>query len=502
YFEPEELEIYLMAEDIRALLEAERIVFFEGEEQFWDFFQKDKGLPPTIFYGENYQYFKEKWENLYILRNLHCSAQKRNLELYYLENDESIRERIKSGKFKILFITSLFTTILQYHTRDLALEAEKLGCSVKILTEEMPIEMMPPTRVCQAVEEFRPDMVFSIDHFRYEFNLPSSLRWGCWIQDPMSHIMNPLSIEKMEKRDLILNHFTTWGKFLALGYGERCTMIDAPIPANEEVYKPYELSDEEWVQYGADLSFVCHASDDEKLLKDSKGNSEVADVLVQYICNAYKESVYQWGEFLYTKEEFALFIQEKLRELDIIGEEKDFVAQLSLFMFDKYNQRIYRITLVQWLIDAGYTNIKLWGNGWMENEKFKPYAMGPAENGEELSKIYQASKINIGNNIMTTAAARAWECMLSGGFYLSNWIPEEADITDIRRIVKLGEDVDFFRTKEEFLKKIDFYLTHEEARRKMIEKGRAISLEKMTYKKLMERIMDTLKEKCNEEGYN
>ncbi|MEG1595362.1 MAG: glycosyltransferase, partial [Lachnospiraceae bacterium] len=283
---------------------------------------------------------------------------------------------------------------------------------------------------------------------------------------------------------------------------ERCTMIDAPIPANEEVYKPYELSDEEWVQYGADLSFVCHASDDEKLLKDSKGNSEVADVLVQYICNAYKESVYQWGEFLYTKEEFALFIQEKLRELDIIGEEKDFVAQLSLFMFDKYNQRIYRITLVQWLIDAGYTNIKLWGNGWMENEKFKPYAMGPAENGEELSKIYQASKINIGNNIMTTAAARAWECMLSGGFYLSNWIPEEADITDIRRIVKLGEDVDFFRTKEEFLQKIDFYLTHEDARRKMIEKGRAISLEKMTYKKLMERIMDTLKEKCNEEGYN
>ena len=106
-------------------------------------------------------------------------------------------------------------------------------------------------------------------------------------------------------------------------------------------------------------------------------------------------------------------------------------------MFEVFNQRLFRTTVVDWLIEAGYTNLKLWGNGWLKDPKYSKYAMGPAENGETLSKIYQASKINIGNNIMTTSAARAWECMLSGGFYMSNFIPPDADVTDIRKILKL-----------------------------------------------------------------
>ena len=148
-------------------------------------------------------------------------------------------------------------------------------------------------------------------------------------------------------------------------------------------------------------------------------------------------------------------------------------------------------------MDAGYTNIKLWGNGWSDNEKYREYAMGPAENGETLSKIYQASKIVIGNNILTTAAARAWESMLSGAFYLSNYIPENADITDIRKVLE-EKDYVMFHTKEELLEKVSYYLSHEEERLKMVQRGRKAALAKMTYDSLMKRVLDTVAERLEE----
>ena len=167
-----------------------------------------------------------------------------------------------------------------------------------------------------------------------------------------------------------------------------------------------------------------------------------------------------------------------------------FINYLADDMYCWFNQRVYRQALVDWILDAGFTNIKLWGKGWQDSEKYQRYAMGPAENGETLSKIYQASKIVIGNNVMTTAAARAWETMLSGGFYLSNYIPEEEDVTDIRKIVTIGEDVIMFYSREDLIEKLHYYLEHENERQEMIKRGRKAALEKMTFDILMKRTVE------------
>ena len=116
--------------------------------------------------------------------------------------------------------------------------------------------------------------------------------------------------------------------------------------------------------------------------------------------------------------------------------------------------------------------------------------MGSAENGETLSKIYQASKIVVGNNIVTTAAARAWETMLSGGFYISNYIPEEEDAVDIRKIIEVGKDVVMFYNREDLIEKLHYYLEHDEERKKMAERGRKAALDKMTYDVLMKRVLE------------
>ena len=173
----------------------------------------------------------------------------------------------------------------------------------------------------------------------------------------------------------------------------------------------------------------------------------------------------------------------------------DGLEKLVEDMYNWFNQSVVRQVLVDWILDAGFTNIKLWGDEWKLSRKYEKYAMGPAENGEILSKIYQASKIVIGNNFLGTSAARVWESMLSGGFYMSNYVPPYLDAEDIRKIVKIDEEVIMFYNKEDLLQKISYYLSHEEERQRMIEIGRKVALERMTFDSLMKRVLKEVPER-------
>ena len=241
---------------------------------------------------------------------------------------------------------------------------------------------------------------------------------------------------------------------------------------------------------------MCHASDvDEHIdqfVKHNQMNQETSEIVCA-IYKGYHNYVYESGEVFYNTNTFKEFISGCLLQVYNVKMESYMIDNIAKDMYENFNQRVYRQVLVDWILDAGITNIKLWGKGWSNNEKYKLYAMGSAENGETLAKIYQSAKIVIGNNVMTTSAARAWETMLSGGFYLSNYIPEEEDITDIRKIIQIDKDVIMFYNKEDLLEKIRYYLTHEEERQEMIQRGRKAALENMTYDILMERTLMKVK---------
>lgn len=486
--------------ELSELLKKRRCVFLVDEWGCRKWFDEAQTRMPQWIWYNGYQ---EKYEGiLEEIEKKRSSDYKQNIaevQRYYSGAKEEIQKRILETKPRILFFTSRFTTVLQYHTRDCMQAAKHLGCETELLIEKDGIHAISEIEMCKVLADFKPDMIFCIDHFRFEWSdlIPKEIIYVTWTQDPMPLVMDKKSPEKLGDNDFILNHFITWNEFFDIGY-DRSRMMDAPIPANSNIYKPYVLTEEEKQAYACDICFVCHASDvDGYILKEqSKYPKELQEILCA-IYKGYQSYVYETGNLFYSKEVFAEYIKGACMQYYNITLKEEILQSIAADMCLWFNQRVFRQALVDWLLDAGFHNIKLWGNGWREKEEYKPYAMGPAENGETLSKIYQASKIVIGNNVLTTAAARAWESMLSGSLYLSNYIPSDADITDIRKILD-EKDYVMFHSRKELLEKVSYYLSHEEERLKMAQRERKVALEKMTYDSLIKRVLDTVAERLEE----
>ena len=497
-YTPEDIEVLLQVADIPDIVSRDCFVFVIGNEGvekcFSDLFIQ---VPQFLFSLSSTELvFEDKINEVVQKRTGELEEKVRQLDEYYGSDDNGLEGRIREKRPRILFWTSRFTATLQYHVRDSMDAAKRAGCECYYLIEPASAKRITREKQVDVLLSFKPDVIFDVDHMRFEndYTIYPRIIYVTWIQDPLPVLIDPATRDRLQKRDILLNHLINEKEVVDI-YGD--ILVDAPTPANSHIYKPYELTEKEKEEYGADICFVCHASDVEayidKVLSEygQMTDDEVILGIIRDIFSNYRKEA-QKGNFFFSRKEFADFIVEqfRLKGYELGAENVDALADE---MEKWYNQRLFRQILVDWMIEAGVTSIKLWGNGWKSSPKYTKFAMGPAQNGEVLSKIYQASKVVMGNNIRTTGAARAWESMLSGAFYLSNYIPEENDICDIRKMIPEGS-FEMFRSKEELIDKLSFYLENDEERQKMAEKGRKAALETMTFDALMDKLLRIMPE--------
>lgn len=94
--------------------------------------------------------------------------------------------------------------------------------------------------------------------------------------------------------------------------------------------------------------------------------------------------------------------------------------------------------------------------------------MGYADYRKDMPKVFAGSKINLNLSLRTIISGiplRVFDIMGAGGFVLTNDQPE------LSEFFVEGEDYEAFRSEEEMLGKIDYYLLHEEERKKIAENG-------------------------------
>lgn len=147
---------------------------------------------------------------------------------------------------------------------------------------------------------------------------------------------------------------------------------------------------------------------------------------------------------------------------DCMAREEYFYAQYII------NKRITAIERID-LLDAAaqryevdlFTHYKGFCSPNLHNHGYVDY-----DNG--MPRVFKQSKINLNitlRSIPSGIPLRAFDIMGAGGFLLSNF---QADFLDL---FVPGEDFVIFESKEDFIKKIDYYLTYEDERKAIARNG-------------------------------
>jgi hypothetical protein len=121
-------------------------------------------------------------------------------------------------------------------------------------------------------------------------------------------------------------------------------------------------------------------------------------------------------------------------------------------------------------------DLKLWGSGW---ERFGLSVAAPDVYASEYRKICAGAKIILGWNIDPTIdlyfSNRTWYTLGCGGFLLTAYTPSLEEIFD------RGKELDWFESVGECCDKIEYYLQHDQVRRKIASAGYQLAHNEYSY---------------------
>ena len=121
----------------------------------------------------------------------------------------------------------------------------------------------------------------------------------------------------------------------------------------------------------------------------------------------------------------------------------------------------------------------------------KVHLRPPVLAGEATSFIYTVSRINLNialKGIEGGTPQRIMDIMGAGGFVLTNYCEETAELFEEDR------EIVMFRTPEELLWKVDYYLEHEEEREQIARAGHEKAMNNYTYEKKIKSLLDWVTE--------
>lgn len=112
--------------------------------------------------------------------------------------------------------------------------------------------------------------------------------------------------------------------------------------------------------------------------------------------------------------------------------------------------------------------------------------MPPVSAGYEAHCIFKNSKINLNISLKGIEAGtplRVMDIMGAGGFVMTNYSPETAELFEE------DKEIVMFRTPEELLRKVDFYLYHEKEREQIAKAGHEKVMRSYTYEKKIKQLI-------------
>ncbi len=507
--------------DHTTLLNDERAYFLVGgdaTQQLYDLIDENSQLvPPMLFLNlsgvaQLGQETRNVCERLY--RN-DQAEQARTIEALNQEHKQHDsrywNERLQPPA-KVLALTSRFTSTLQYAMRDALAAFRKMGYETEVLVETKNHHRLTDTEVTRAILEHKPDLLFFLDHLRYECpHIPKNIPFLSWIQDDLPNVMCTEAGRSVGELDFVCGNM----RHRCVNHYEyppdRFLYLD--IPVCTEVFHDEDLDEDSWQRYGCDVSFVSNSSipiDEYYRFALRKYRPEYYPLL---------EGILRRVKEMLANDEFTL--DQMAGETARIAQETNTVipdnelASLSTFFAYRILDWGRRQQTLEWVADwAQRTNrvFKLYGRGWEKHPTLAPYASGIIEHGEPLRQACRGSKLSLQLIPSGFRHQRSYEILASGSLPLTRYCLNDYGALTIDEFVSqrnagmnppgeklfTGLERITFRTAAEFEELAEHFLANKQDRSQVRQELRRIVIENCTYDSHIRKVMSAFQRKIQE----
>lgn len=367
----------------------------------------------------------------------------------------------------------------------------RLGHSIIEITEEMTNKELKAKEqmllVSEALKQQKYDMVFSINFFPVVsevcniFHIP----YVCWIVDSPVMELYSHSIRNPWNR-IFLFDYALYEEF----HGENSNGIFyLPLGANYErldaLMETITREDEE--KFSADVSFIGSLYTEKCPYNRLK---ERDSYLKGYLDGVIEAQLKIYG---YN------FLEECITD-EIL---QDFKAAVPFYQFPEKSNKNEKAAMAHLYLGNKVTEQERLRLLKRISEEYKldlytgsdvsalPKAnhRGLAKTMTEMPKIFHLSKINLNftsKPIRTGLPLRIWDILGAGGFVLTNFQ------TEIPEYFEIGKDLETYSSEEELMKKIGYYLEHEEERARIAKNGYQKAKEQYSLEMRVKQILETV----------
>lgn len=448
------LAAMLHLNDWRDMLADESVFFFIGPEAVAHFegtLNSDDNLPiPTVLFREplvaNRPQGRAAQVDAAVQRAIDARDQAydatvqnwsrsadRQTSAYWHDRIQSAWVR-RERPLRVLAAVSTHTTFLQHSMRDALCALEQLGCQTRLLSDPRPYEKISIAAHHQAVREFDPDLLLSIDHLRSQSfeRIPRAMPQITWDQDNLPNAFSDAAVRAMGPHDVVvgLAHIEA----VARGCAAPTRFLASQMPTSERRFSPTRVDRTRIDQFRCDISFVSHASqtpmdfhtEERARMPDDPGRTLLDRIFALCIGRPCQAGSVDGGE---TRSILRQAEQEtRVRVADPAMRER-----LESWYIWRLCDRIFRHQALEWAADwarRSGRSLRIYGRGWDRHPTLASFSAGNVANDEDLIQVYAGSVLNLQLMPAGFLHQRALDGLACGGFFLSR--RTRADVRDAR----------------------------------------------------------------------
>ena len=363
-----------------------------------------------------------KAENDERVRNARAAA-----EAHYLGRDRVYWNRrfaaARGGAgppLRVLAVTSRFTTVLQFATRDALRALEKAGCETRLFIEADDRSCVAPFDVLRALVDFDPDLLLLIDHTR-----ATQAVWAIdnvpvlsWVQDRLPWLFDKDVGLALSELDFLMGHAK---EELTQRYGYAVERFYSCNMATDVAMLTDDAAVDSPEKYDCEVAFASHASETPDTFTQTRLIECDNDATRAYVASIAQEltrrfdagvlnGAINFNRLLATvAEQSGLRLRADIRDTLVA----EFARPLA--------ERLIRQQTMRWAAkwaDATGARFHVYGRGWEQHPEFARFARGDIPHGPALGAAFRRAKVNLHAGCNHALHQRVLDGLSAGGFFL------------------------------------------------------------------------------------